>query len=172
MIKQEMQNIIVREFTTADFQSFQSQLCNNPGWNRAFQLWNVKGQQAVELFAYHLKGYEEMDLRENRLMYGIFTKSGLLIGECGFEYNPNYNAVEIFVGIIEQARGKGFSHEVVAALLEISKEIGLKQVNANIPSAHEIGVKLLDHSMMTFEKEYLVEFQGAELEMRHYVYKN
>lgn len=172
MIKQEMENVIVREFVADDFKSFKSQLCNNPGWNQAFQLWNVNDQGAIELFAYHLKGYEDMDLRSNRLMYGIFTKSGLLVGECGFEFNPNYNAVEIFVGLIEQARGKGFSKEVINALVNISKEIGLNVVHANIPSQHEVGVKMLESSLLKFESEYAVEFQGNEIAMRHYMYKN
>lgn len=172
MIKEEMENVVVREFTGDDYKSFTTQLCNNPGWNKAFQLWNVKGQKAMELFAYHLRGYELMDIKENRLMYGIFTKSGLLIGECGFEFNPNYNAVEIFIGLIEQARGKKLSKEVVDALINISKEIGLKQVNANVPSAHEIAVKLFDGSKLEFDNEYSVEFQGQVFDMKHYIYKN
>ncbi len=172
MIKVEMNNIVVREFSTDDFTAFQNQLCNNKGWNQAFQLWNVKGEKAVEFFAYHLRGYETMDIKENRLMYGVFTKSGLLIGECGFEYNPNFNAVEIFVGIIEESRGKGFSKEIVDALVEISKEIGLNKVNANIPEAHVIGVHMLNASKLKLENEYVADFEGQELKMLHYSYKN
>ena len=172
MIKKEMQNVVVREYTTDDFKAFQTQLCNNPGWNQAFALWNVKGDKAMKFFAYHLMGYEQMNLKEIRLMYGIFTKSGLLIGECGFEFNPNYNAVEIFVGLIEQARGKKYSSEVVDALIDIAKEIGLNKVNANIPEQHAIGVKMLNSSKMSFENEYVVDLAGQEIKMLHYSYNN
>lgn len=172
MIKQEMKNIDIREFTTDDFSSFQTQLCNNPGWNQEFGLWDCQGEEALNLFAYHLRGYEEMNIKDNRLMYGIFTKSGLLIGECGFEYNPTYEATEIFVGIISQARGKGYSHEAVDALVNISKEIGLKKVNANVPQAHTVGVKMLESSKLKKENDFMVDFEGQEIAMSHYSYTN
>jgi RimJ/RimL family protein N-acetyltransferase len=173
MIKIEEKNVTVREFNKDDYNSFLIQLVGNKGWTNNFQQWRVNKNQALTLFAYHLEGYKpNADIRKNRLMYGIFTKSGLLIGECGFEYNEALNGIEIFVGLIEQARGKGFSNEVISALKKISKEHNMAKINANIPVQHEIGIKMLETNGFKAENEFKIDFQGAEVTMRHYVYNN
>lgn len=171
MIKVVEKNIVVREFNNDDYTSFVSQLVQNPGWTNNFGLWNVKGKDVTKLFAYHLEGYKpNADIRKNRFMYGVFTKQGLLIGECGFEYNESLNGVEFFVGLIEQARGRGYSNEIVNAIKKMAKELGIAKINANIPSAHEIGKKILEKAKFTKNSEFEVEFEGTTIPMIQYTY--
>lgn len=173
MIKIEEKNIVVREFNRDDYNSFLMQLVTNQGWTNNFQQWRVNKNQAVNLFAYHLEGYKEnADITKTRFMYGIFTKSGLLIGECGFEYNQALNGVEIFLGLIEQARGRKYSYEIIDALKQISVQLGMKKLNANIPSQHEIGVKILEKTGFKSVNEFAIDYQGSEVTMRHYTFAN
>ena len=173
MIKIEEKNIVVREFNQADYNSFLVQLVANKGWTDNFAQWRVRKEEAPRLFAYHLEGYkEDADIKENRFMYGIFTKQGLLIGECGFEYNKELGGVEVFLGLIEQARGKGYSNEIMSALKKAASELGIKKVNANIPTQHLIGVKMLEKAQFKMVNTFDVEFQGNVIEMAHYVYAN
>ena len=173
MIKVEEKNIVVREFNNNDYQSFLVQLVSNKGWTDNFAQWKVRGNDCARLFAYHLEGYkEDADIKKNRFMYGVFTKQGLLIGECGFEYNEALQGVEIFVGLIDQARGKGYGNEIVNAMKKISKELGMKKINANIPVAHEIGVKMLTKAKFDAVNEFDISYQGNTITMRHYVFNN
>ncbi len=172
MIKVVEKNIVVREFNNADYTSFVAQLVQNPGWTNNFGLWNVKGRDVTKLFAYHLDGYKaNADIKKNRFMYGVFTKQGLLIGECGFEYNETLNGVEFFVGLIEQARGRGYANEMVDAIKKIAKELGISKVNANIPAAHEIGIKLLEKAKFIKGNDFEVEYEGNTIPMVHYSYE-
>lgn len=171
MIKNIKDNIIVREYNSEDYASFITQLCDNEEWTNVFQLWNLKGENAVKFFAHHLEQYKTLDIKENGLMLGIFTKNGLLIGECGFEYNKGSKSVEIFIGLIGQAQGKGFAKEVVDALCEISKELGINVIHANVPEAHTICTKIFDKSKFKFSNDYDLAFNNMTIKMRHYIYK-
>lgn len=172
MINSIKDNITVREYTKDDFPAFLKQLCRNPKWTNVFGLWDLDDDNAFTFFAHHLKQYEEMDITKNALMLPIFTKNGLLIGECGFEYNKVDRRVEIFLGLIEQARGKGYAKEVVEALCDISKEIGINEIHALVPLAHNVCVHIFDNSKFKFKNEFDLEFENNIVKMKHYIYKN
>lgn len=172
MINISKDNIIVREFTKDDFPQFITELCHNDSWTNIFQMWAVDDDNAVQLFAHHLEEYKEYNIKDLGLMLGVFTKSGSLIGECGFEYNTDLKSIEVFLGLVESARGKRYGHEIVSALEDVSKELEIKVVNANVPEAHIIVTKIFDKSNFEFVKDYdLVVNDELTMKMRHYVLK-
>ncbi len=173
MLKIVKDNITVREFTQDDYSQFLKQLIQNEGWNKYFQLWNQNNQGALVLFAKHLEGYKEYDIVNNPVMLGIFTKSGLLVGECGFEFNPETKQTEIFFGLADQAQGKGFAKEVLAAIIEASKEIGINIIHAVVPDQHTICNKVLENAGFKRIGTYELEVSDdMTVDMRHYSYKN
>jgi len=173
MIKIVKENITVREFNQDDYPQFLKQLIQNEGWNKYFQLWKQSKEGALALFTKHLTGYLEYNIVDTPLMLGIFTKSGLLIGECGFEYNPETKQVEIFFGLADQAQGKGFAKEVVAAIVDASKEVGINVIHAVVPEQHKICNKLLENAGFNHVGNYELEVSSEmSVDMRHYSYKN
>lgn len=173
MINVIKEKITVREFVRDDFPQFVTQLCNNPEWNQVFQLWDVNEDGAVQLFTHHFEEYKEYNIKDLGLMFGIFTNDGKLVGECGFEFNKGMNAVEVFMGLITSEQGKGYSREILDALCDISKELGINKINANVPEAHAVAIKLFDNSKFIFENEYDLEVgDDLTVKMRHYVLKN
>lgn len=173
MINVEKNNICVREYVQDDFSQFLTQLCYNPKWTNVFELWRQNDENAMKFFAHHLEEYKEYNIKDLGLMLGIFTKSGLLIGECGFEFNKETNCVEIFLGIIENARGNKYSHEVLDALVDISKELGINSIHANVPDAHEIALKIFAKSKFELKNTFDLEVnENLTMKMRHYCLNN
>lgn len=171
MIEKVKENIVVKEYQKSDFSTFLSQLCHNEKWTNVFSLWNLDNDNAFTFFANHLTQYKELNIKEYGLMLPIFTKNGLLIGECGFEYNEAAKRVEVFLGLVESARGKGYAKEIVEALCEIADDIGTNELHAVVPLAHTIGIKVFDNSPFKHVDEFDLEIENTTVKMAHYIYK-
>lgn len=171
MIEKIKENVVVKEYQKSDFPIFLSQLCHNEKWTNIFSLWNLDNDSAFTFFANHLNQYKELNIKEYGLMLPIFTKNGLLMGECGYEYNETAKRVEVFLGLVESARGKGYAKEIVEALCEIALDLGINELHAIVPYAHVVGIKVFNNSPFKLENEFDLELQNTTVKMAHYVYK-
>ncbi len=161
-------NIIVRQYNEDDFASFYKRLCKNKGWTETFQLWDLDEDDAMSFFSAHLDQYTDIDLMRKGLILGVFTKNGLLIGSCGFEFNPEVNSVEVFIGLEEKARGKRYGREIVEAIAQVCDEIGATNIHANIPEAHIIAIKVFENSRFEYVNTIDYDIENYTVKMRHY----
>ncbi|MGL4949050.1 MAG: GNAT family N-acetyltransferase [Anaeroplasmataceae bacterium] len=164
------EKVIIRDFVGDDYPLFYKRLCCNPGFTNTFHLWNLRNEKAELFFEKHLMQYKEPNVSSKGYYMGIFTHDGDLIGTCGIEYNKFSSILELFMGLEEASRFKGYGTDVFEGSIQMCKNLNIYNVNIVIPELHPTLIKIADKSdNVSFQQHFDLKFNGMDIKMRKYL---
>ncbi len=170
MYKVEKENLVVRQFCNEDKENFYNEICINEEFATIFPLFKMDLENSNKFIDGCVKNYEDINLPEAIFVLGVFDKENNIIGTCGFEYNSETRSVEIFFGLTEANRGKKYSVNMLDSMCEISKEIGINKIFANVSATDEKVNKALEKSLFKFKRTFLVGVADMTFEVNNYMY--
>jgi len=164
----ETDRLIIRPFIYDDLPAFKK-LLDIPEVTG----WGMQKDRAEDFLNWYITNYDNMDIIAGIVCFGVFDKSGNVLGAVGAGEHDDLHETEIFYNLLPEARGNGYATEAVKAVTNwvfanyhIPYIIGTVKTD-NIPSQ-----RVLEHCGYQYVENItlLVHIEGKSYDFKYYRY--
>jgi len=78
----------------------------------------MQKNRSKDFLQWHISNYNKMDIINNIVCFGIFSKNNDILGAIGAGKHDDLNETEIFYNLLPSKRGKGYATEAAKIITE------------------------------------------------------
>jgi RimJ/RimL family protein N-acetyltransferase len=109
----ETERLIIRKFEENDLDKFET-LLDIPEVTG----WQMQKNSSKDFLQWHILNYNEMDIINGIVCFGIFNKKNKILGAVGAGKHDDLEETEIFYNLLPVERGNGYATEAVEKITE------------------------------------------------------
>jgi len=167
----ETERLIIRKFEENDLGKFEL-LLNIP----EIPGWQMQKNSSKDFLQWHISNYTKMDIINNIVCFGIFSKNNDILGAIGAGKHDDLNETEIFYNLLPTKRGQGYATEAVKVITEWAvKNYDIPYIIGTVNVENIKSQKILERCRYKYinEQTLFVHIEEKKYRFKYYrYYKN